>query len=199
MLNVVLSTVSSVMTEIKKMILTPTVQKFVLHWGEMGTRWGVNRTVAQIHALLYLSPSPLCADDLVDALKVARSNVSHSVRELEMQGLAQRSHILGDRRDHYTTHTDIWELFKVIAEERKKREIDPTLEMLRQCVEELDADEETRGVTKLRIRQMQEFLEQFSNWYTDIARLPPPVLRRLVGMGAKIAKLIPGHRAEKSA
>ena len=179
------------------MDLTPTVQKFVLHWGEMGTRWGVNRTVAQIHALLYLSPSPLWADDMVDALKIARSNVSNSVRELEMQGLAQRSHILGDRRDHYTTHTDIWELFKVIAEERKKREIDPTLEMLRQCVEEMDADDETRGVTKLRIRQMQEFLDRFSNWYTDIAQLPPPVLRRLVIMGAKIAKLIPGRRATK--
>ena len=116
-----------------------------------------------------------------------------------MMGLAQKSNKIGERRDHYTTYSDIWELFKIIAEERKKREIDPTLEMLRQCVDEMEGDEETRGITKMRIRQMQEFLDQFSSWYTEIARLPLPILSQLVGMGAKIASLIPGRRMSKEA
>lgn len=154
--------------------------------------------MAQIHALLFLSPTPICADDMVDALCVARSNVSNSIRELQMLGLAQKSHVLGDRRDHYTTYSDIWELFKVIAEERKKREIDPTLDMLRQCVAEMERDEETRGVTKQRIQQMQAFLEEFSGWYAEIARLPLPVLKRLVAMGARIAKLLPDRTRNKA-
>ncbi len=171
--------------------LTPTVQKFVLHWGEMGTRWGISRTVAQVHALLFLSPTPLCADDIVEQLKVARSNVSNALRELQMMGLVQREDKIGDRRDHFVAISDIWELFTVIAKQRKSREIDPTLDMLQQCVEEMEADDDTRGVTKRRIAQMQEFLVAFSTWYEEMAKLPKPVLRKLLQMGVGITNKLP--------
>ena len=107
------------------MTLSPTAEKFILHWGEMGTRWGVNRTVAQIHALLYISPRPLPADEICATLSVARSNVSTSIRELQGWGIIKTSQVLGDRRDHFESMTDVWEMFRVIMDERKKREIDP--------------------------------------------------------------------------
>src|SRR5881392_163310 len=116
------------------MTLDPVVQKFILHWGEMGTRWGINRTVAQIHALLYLSPKPLTAEEIADALGVARSNVSTSLKELQNWGVVRITHILGDRRDHFESMKDVWEMFRLILDERKKRECDPTLAMLRDCV-----------------------------------------------------------------
>ena len=122
------------MTEITKTKLTPVQQKFVLHWGEMGTRWGINRTVAQIHALLFLSPTPLHAEEIAATLGVARSNVSTSLRELQGWGIVRVTHILGDRRDHFESLRDVWELFRVIVDERKKREADPTLAMLREAV-----------------------------------------------------------------
>ena len=118
------------------MKLTPVQQKFILHWGEMGTRWGINRTVAQIHALLYLSGDPLPAEEIADTLGVARSNVSTSQRELQGWGIVRALHLLGDRRDHFATMTDVWEMFRIILEERKRREIDPTLAVLRECVEQ---------------------------------------------------------------
>ena len=113
------------------MILAPTIQKYILHWGEMGTRWGVNRTVAQIHALLFLSNQPLPAEDIAETLAVARSNVSNSLKELQSWGLVRITHLAGDRRDHFVALQDVWEIFRVIVEERKKREIDPTLTVLR--------------------------------------------------------------------
>ncbi len=170
--------------------LTPAVQQFVLHWGEMGTRWGVNRTVAQIHALLYLSVNPVCADEIVLTLKVARSNVSNSLNELLKMGMIHRTHKLGDRRDHYVAVSDIWELFSIVTAERKKREIDPTLEMLRHCVAELQDDGETRGVTRRRIQEMYEFLDNMSNWYEQVARLPRKTLKTLIGLGSGIAGLV---------
>jgi DNA-binding transcriptional regulator GbsR (MarR family) len=111
--------------------MTPAVEKYVLHWGEMGTRWGTNRTVAQVQALLYLSPKPLRADEIVDLLSVARSNVSTSIRELQSYGLVRMTHILGDRRDYFESLHDVWELFRVIIEQRKQRELNPTLTMNR--------------------------------------------------------------------
>src|SRR5213593_214083 len=117
--------------------LDPVSQRFVLHWGEMGTRWGVNRTVAQIHALLYLSAKPLNAEEIATTLSVARSNVSTSLRELQSWGIVKVVHVLGDRRDHFETLKDVWEIFRIVAEERKKREIDPTLRVLAQCVQEV--------------------------------------------------------------
>src|SRR5271169_4724266 len=122
------------------MTLTPVAQKFILHWGEMGARWGINRTVAQIHALLYLSPQPLHAEEIALTLSVARSNVSSSLRELQGWGIVRVTHQLGDRRDHFETFKDVWEIFRTVAEERKRREIDPTLRVLGECVHELKAN-----------------------------------------------------------
>src|SRR5262245_49369024 len=116
------------------MAMTPLIQKFILHWGEMGTRWGINRTVAQIHALLFLSPKPLTAEEIAELLGVARSNVSNSLKELQGWGIVKVVHVMGDRRDHFESMKDVWEMFRVILDERKKRESDPTLIMLRESV-----------------------------------------------------------------
>src|SRR5215470_2651445 len=118
--------------------LTPVQQKFVLHWGEMGTRWGVNRTVAQVHALLFISPRPLNADDIVETLSVARSNISTSLKELQGWGIVKLVHIVGDKRDHFESLKDVWEMFRIVSDERKKREVDPTLRLLRECVSEAE-------------------------------------------------------------
>src|ERR1700687_4357264 len=114
--------------------LSSVQQKFILHWGEMGTRWGVNRTVAQIHALLFISPRPLNAEEIAEALSVARSNVSTSLRELQSWRIVKIVHLYGDRRDFYESLKDVWQMFRIIGEERKRREIDPTLETLEECV-----------------------------------------------------------------
>src|SRR5215470_12606433 len=119
------------------MPLTPIEQKFILHWGEMGTRWGINRTVAQIHALLFLSPRPLHAEEIAETLAVARSNVSTSLRELQGWGIVRLVHVLGDKRDHFESLKDVWEMFRIVLDERKKREIDPTMHMLRECIAEV--------------------------------------------------------------
>src|SRR3954463_13324343 len=133
--------VISVKTETREtptMKLTDTTRKFILHWGEMGTRWGINRSVAQIHALLYVSPAPLPADEIAETLDIARSNVSGSLRELQGWGLARVTHLLGDRRDHFETTKDVWAMVGIIMEGRKRRELDPTMKMLRECAQELD-------------------------------------------------------------
>src|SRR5213594_1339593 len=118
--------------------LTGVQKQYILHWGEMGTRWGINRTVAQIHALLYLSPRALPAEEIAETLSVARSNVSTSLRELQSWGIVRVVHVLGDRRDHFESLKDVWEMFRIILEERKRREIDPTLRVLRECVADMD-------------------------------------------------------------
>ena len=117
--------------------LKPVHKKFILHWGEMGTRWGISRTVAQIHALLYISPEPLTAEEITTTLSVARSNVSISIKELQSWGLVKNSHVIGDRRDHFETMKDVWEMFRVVMDERKRREVDPTIAMLEECLEEM--------------------------------------------------------------
>src|SRR3981189_3474019 len=138
--------------------LSPIQEKFVLHWGEMGTRWGVNRTVAQIHALLYLSREPLHAELIASLLSVARSNVSNSLRELQGWGIVRVVHVLGDRRDHFESLKDVWEMFEVVSEERKRREIDPTLRVLAECVAELKAGPQGDAYTRERLESMLEFL-----------------------------------------
>src|SRR5947207_13827128 len=120
--------------------LKPVQQKFVLHWGEMGTRWGINRTVAQIHALLFVSPKPLNAEEIADTLAVARSNVSNSLKELQGWGIVKLVHVLGDKRDHFESMKDVWEMFRVVLDERKRREIDPTLAVLRECIAEAEKE-----------------------------------------------------------
>jgi len=172
------------------MQLTPAVEKYVLHWGEMGTRWGTNRTVAQIQALLYLSPEPLRADQICELLSVARSNVSTSIRELQGFGLVRMIHVLGDRRDYFESINDVWELFRVIIEQRKQRELNPTLSMLQTCAAEVDAENDTDPVTKERIRNMLVFVETTSNWYEQISDIPTPILTKIMKLGKGITKLV---------
>ncbi len=172
------------------MKMTPAVEKYVLHWGEMGTRWGTNRTVAQIQALLYLSPEPLRADQIVDLLSVARSHVSTSIRELQSYQLVRMTHVLGDRRDYFESIHDVWELFRVIIEQRKQRELNPTLSMLRSCAAEVDVESETDPVTRERIRNMLEFVESTSAWYEEIRDVPTATLTKLMKLGKRITKLV---------
>ena len=172
------------------MKLSPAVEKYVLHWGEMGTRWGTNRTVAQVQALLYLSPRPLCAEEIVDALSVARSNVSTSIRELQSYGLVRMTHVLGDRRDYFESLHDVWELFRVIIAQRKQRELNPTLTMLRQCADEVDRESETDPVTKQRIRNMLQFVSTTSEWYEEIQGVPTATLQKLMKLGAGITRFL---------
>ncbi|MCP4302968.1 MAG: ArsR family transcriptional regulator [Gammaproteobacteria bacterium] len=172
------------------MQMTPAVEKYVLHWGEMGTRWGTNRTVAQIQALLYLSPTPLRADQIVDLLSVARSNVSTSIRELQSYRLVRMIHVLGDRRDYFESIHDVWELFRVIIDQRKQRELNPTLTMLRSCASEVDDEKETDPITKERIRNMLEFVDSTSQWYEEISGVPTSTLTKLMAMGKRITTLV---------
>ena len=166
------------------------MQKYILHWGEMGTRWGVNRTVAQIHALLYLAPDPLNAEDIAETLNVARSNVSTSLKELQGWGLVKIVHVMGDRRDHFESLRDIWDIFMVIMEERKKRELDPTLLMLRECVAESKNDKQTNEDIKKRMKQTLEFMELQTGWYEQMKQLPRPMLIKLLKLGGKIKALL---------
>jgi DNA-binding transcriptional regulator GbsR (MarR family) len=167
--------------------LTQVERKFILHWGEMGTRWGINRTVAQVHALLYLAPRPLNAEEIAQTLSVARSNVSTSLRELESWRIVKAVHLLGDRREHYETMTDVWEMFRIIVEERKRRELDPTLELLRSCVAEVEA---TEAATRQRLLVMLDFFENMTACYDDVRGLPIGALQKLVKMKGKITKLL---------
>jgi DNA-binding transcriptional regulator GbsR (MarR family) len=179
-------------TEINKvadMKLTPIAERFILHWGEMGSRWGVNRTVAQIHALLYLLGRPIAADEIADTLGVARSNVSTSLKELQSWRLAKVVHVMGDRRDHFETSTDIWELFKLIVEGRRQREIDPTLTMLRDTLANAELANESRD-TEQRIRDTLQFLETLTTWSDEMLRLKPETLMKTLGMGAKISRTV---------
>ncbi len=172
------------------MQMSPAVEKYVLHWGEMGTRWGTNRTVAQIQALLYLSPRPLRADEIVDMLSVARSNVSTSIRELQGYGLVKMTHMLGDRRDYFESVSDVWELFRIILEQRKQRELNPTLTMLKACADEVESEADTDPVTKERIRNMLGFIESTTEWYDKIRDVPTSTLQKLMKLGAGIARVV---------
>ena len=172
------------------MKLTPVMQRFILHWGEMGSRWGVNRSVAQIHALLYLAQEPLPADIVTETLGIARSNVSNSLRELQSWNLVSVTHVLGDRRDHFVAKTDIWEILTTIADERKRREIDPVLTMLEHCASDLERDKATPPEVKERIEHMLEFTQEISSWYDQIRKLPRKTLLKLMRMGSKVGKLI---------
>jgi DNA-binding transcriptional regulator GbsR (MarR family) len=170
------------------MPLSPIQRQYILHWGEMGTRWGINRTVAQIHALLYLSPEPLTAEAIAATLSVARSNVSTSIRELESWGLVRPVHVLGDRREHYETLKDVYEMFHIIVEQRKRREVDPTVQLLRRSLAELhkdDSDHDTRD----RLQEMADFFEAASAAYAEINRLSPRALRGLLKVRGRVRRL----------
>jgi DNA-binding transcriptional regulator GbsR (MarR family) len=170
--------------------LSPVAQRFILHWGEMGTRWGVNRTVAQVHALLYLSERPLPAEEIARTLRVARSNVSTSLRELQGWRIVRAVSVLGDRRQHFESMKDLWEMFRVILEERKRREIDPTLSVLRECVTEAEHSGSGQIYTRQRLEQMLEFFTTMTTLYDEISHLPPKALRGLAKLRGKIRKLL---------
>lgn len=174
------------------MALGATEQKFILHWGEMGARWGVNRTVAQIHALLFLSNRPLAAEDIAEALVVARSNVSNSLKELQSWSLIRVTHLMGDRRDHFVALQDVWEIFRVIVEERKRREIDPTLTVLRECAIEGSRDAALDPAALTRMNEVLAFLEMLGASYEDYKHLPPATLERMLKMGGKLARFMDG-------
>jgi DNA-binding transcriptional regulator GbsR (MarR family) len=170
--------------------LSPVQQKFILHWGEMGTRWGINRTVAQIHALLFISPKPLDAEEIVQALGVARSNVSNSLKELQGWGIVKRVHVMGDSRDHFESIKDVWEMFRLVLDERKKREIDPTERLLRECIAEAETDKETDKYTEQKLRELAEFFDTTTAWYGQVRQWPTGALARFVKAGDKIRKLL---------
>lgn len=176
------------------MELTETARRFVVHWGEMGTAWGVNRTVAQIHALLFFHGRPLHADDIAQTLVVARSNVSNSLKELLNWNLIRTTHVLGDRRDYYETSSDVWELFRTVVRERKTREFDPTTRMLRELVRKPDFAQESPDAQD-RVRETLHLMESLGTWADEMLRLSPNTLEKVLRMGATVQKFVRGGDA----
>lgn len=173
------------------MELTETARRFVVHWGEMGTAWGVNRTVAQIHALLFFHGRPLHADDIAQTLVVARSNVSNSLKELLNWNLIRTTHVLGDRRDYFETSLDVWELFRTIVRERKEREFDPTVRVLQELVSTPDFEQESPDAQD-RVRETLRFMQTLGTWSEEMLRLSPPTLEKVMRLGASVQKFVRG-------
>lgn len=171
------------------MKLTDIQKKYVLHWGEMGIKWGINRTVAQIHALIYVSPEPLNAEEITETLGVARSNVSNSLKELQGWGIVRVVHVLGDRRDHFETITDVWELFRIIGNERKRREYDPTIAFLKDCVAEAEADG-SDAYTRDRLKELYDFMDTTTKLYELFHNWPAKTIIKFVKMGSKVRQLL---------
>lgn len=179
------------------MNVSPFKQRFILHFGEMGSRWGINRTVGQIYALLYVSEAPLNADDIVDALGLSRSNVSMGLKELQSWRLVRSQHLPDDRREYFSAPEDIWEIFRVLLEERRKREIDPTLSMLRDALMEDPSSNEDQYAAA-RMGEMHELIELTTRWVDDVQRLSPKTVVQLMKLGGGVSKLLT-PRAAKSA
>ena len=171
------------------MRLPPLVQTFVLHFGEMGSRWGINRTVGQIYALLFVSARALNADEIVERLGLSRSNVSMGLKELQAWNLVRLQHVPGDRRDYFSTPDDIWQIVRTLVEERKKREVDPTLTMLREVLMQEPRDDAERHA-QARLREMHDLFELFAGWYGDVRRLDTERLVQLLSLGAKVQKVL---------
>jgi DNA-binding transcriptional regulator GbsR (MarR family) len=170
----------------------PEVRTFILHWGEMGSQWGVNRSVSQIHALLYLADRPLHAEEISTVLGLARSNVSNGLKELQGYAIIRRTHVQGDRRDHFVAETDLWEMLLRITAERKRREIDPTIALLGELATQLEGRSDIPAHVRQRIGRMHEFIGTLGGWYEEVRRLPKSTLVTLMKLGAKVARLIPG-------
>ena len=173
------------------MELTDIQRKFVLHWGEMGSMWGVNRTVSQIHALLFVHGKPIHAEELSDTLGVARSNVSNSLKELQAWNLVRVTHTLGDRRDYFETSVDVWELFRTVVRERKEREFDPTIRMLREIVASPDFQKESADAQD-RIRSTMDLMAKLATWADEMLRLSPGTLDKVLTLGASVQKFVRG-------
>ncbi|MCK1366025.1 MarR family transcriptional regulator [Bradyrhizobium sp. 62] len=176
--------------------LPAAVERFILHWGDMGDEWGVNRSVSQIHGLLYLAEAPMTAEDIADTLGMARSNVSNSLKELLAWNLIRRVPILGDRRDHYEAETDIWEVAARIAARRKERELDPAITALRACVSDAAEDPTINPVASKRLKEMLAFTELTDHWFMQMLKVPRPRLAALMRLGEKIANLLPMGKAK---
>ena len=170
--------------------LSAAVTRFVLHWGDLGSQWGVNRSVAQIHALLYLAEEPLTADTIADQLGLARSNVSNSIKELLNWGLIHRVPVLGDRRDHFAAETDIWEIVTLIARGRKAREVDPAEAALRVCTAEAERDPSVSPIAKQRLKAMLDFVTTMSRWHDEMLQVPKSTLMTFIKMGAKVTRFL---------
>lgn len=171
------------------MQLSPLKQRFVLHFGEMGSRWGINRTVGQIYALLYASREPINADEIAEALGFSRSNVSIGLKELESWKLVRLTHKPGDRREYFSAPDDIWTIFRTLAEERRKREIDPTLSLLRDVMLESPGDPDDRHA-QARMKEMYRLITLVTTWFDDVQKLDADALQQLMKMGAKVQKLL---------
>lgn len=169
--------------------LTSVAQEFIIHWGKMGARWGVNRTVAQIYALLYISSSPLNAEEISETLSVARSTVSTGLRELQGWGIVKIVQVLGDRRDHFEAVGDVWEMFRKIVDERKRRELDPTLEVLREAVAELEDGDEENLYIREKLLEMLDFFETGTTLYEQVQKFPTDALVQIAKKGDAIRKL----------
>ncbi len=178
------------------MNLTPAQHDFILHWGEMSTRWGINRSMAQIHALLFLSAEPLHAEQIAEHLSLARSNVSTSLRELQAWGVIRVTHRFGDRRDYFQAVTDVWQLFLTILEQRKRREIDPTLDMLRRCASDEGAASPD-GYAAQRMHDLLETLETLVSGYEQLRRLSPRTQRKVLVLGTRLERLVSDQRAPR--
>jgi DNA-binding transcriptional regulator GbsR (MarR family) len=183
----------SVMTEItdEKIRLPVAVQRFVLQWGDMGGQWRVNRSVSQIHALLYLSERPLTAEEIAATLGLARSNVSNSIKELMAWNLIRRVPIMNDRRDHFEAETDVWEVFTRIAAGRKEREIDPAIAALKACLADAERDPALHPVAASRLKEMLDFVVTLDRWYAQMLTVPRSKLEALIRLGAKIINFLP--------
>ncbi|MEO8599686.1 MAG: GbsR/MarR family transcriptional regulator [bacterium] len=169
--------------------LSPLTQRFILHFGEMGSRWGINRTVGQIYALLYVQGKPLNADEIVEYLSFSRSNVSMGLKELQAWRLVKLLHLPGDRREYFEPPKDIWDIFKALLEERRRREVEPTLSMLRDALLENPSSESDK-IAQQRMREMYDLIELSSSWFDDVQRLSPETLASLMKMGSKVKKLL---------
>ncbi|NJN93694.1 MAG: GbsR/MarR family transcriptional regulator [Anaerolineales bacterium] len=166
-------------------------EKFILHWGEMGSLWGINRTMAQVHALLFISPEPLCANDIMAELQISRGNVSMALRELIAWGIVNRVHIKGERREFYTTEKDVWTLFRIIARERKKREVDPTIEILRESVNKLNQMPDADGhYEREQLKNLLDFFETGIEVYKDLEMQSPTSILKLMGKALRVKQLI---------
>ncbi len=172
------------------MQFTPIMQRYVIHWGEMGTRWGISRSQAQIQALLYLSPEPLHADEIVEALGIARSNVSVGLKDLVAWKLVSVTQKLGDRRDFFVAQKDPWEVVRLIVAARRQRELDPTVDFLKDCAASLESDRDTPSHVKDQIRAQLEFMEIFMGWYNTLTGLPQKALLKMMRLGHRLEKAI---------
>ncbi len=171
------------------MNLPPLLQAFVLHFGEMGSRWGINRTVGQVYAVIFVSDKPVCADDLVDALGISRSNVAMAIKELQSWDLIRLKHVAGERRDFFVTLEDVWSIVRILVEQRKRREVDPTLTVLRELLMQ-PALSETEIYAQTRMQSMHEVIDLLTTWYTDVEKLETQRLVQLLSLGSKIVKVI---------